>query len=143
MKILVKILSAALVLVIACSAAISFSARTVNGIRGDTDNDGAVTIMDATRVQRTLAELYDDADGLAHLLGNIVGDSLDILDATRIQRYLADFQDGYQIGEPISIEIADPTEEPTIAPTDAPTDAPTEAPTQAPTKRDPYELPPV
>ena len=57
--------------------------------RGDADGDGTVGIMDATRIQRYLANLTDE-DGIdmiaadADLDGNV-----GIMDATRIQRVLA------------------------------------------------------
>ena len=67
---------------------------------GDADDDGLVTILDATVIQRTLAnfEVGDynataaDADG---------DGTVTILDATAIQRKLADYHDGHLIGEPI------------------------------------------
>ena len=67
-------------------------------LRGDADMDGEVTVLDATRVQRVLAELETAIDLDA---ADITGDGLDILDATRIQRFVADFDDGYHINEPI------------------------------------------
>ena len=59
--------------------------------KGDVDDDGSVTIMDATRVQRWLAELVElDEEHIAR------GDydystETDILDCTKLQRFLADF----------------------------------------------------
>ena len=57
---------------------------------GDADSDGDVTILDATRIQRWLAELASDEE--IHLL-NADADrdgDVTILDATRIQRWLAE-----------------------------------------------------
>ena len=67
---------------------------------GDADGDDFVTILDATVIQRKLAnfEVGDynataaDADG---------DGTVTILDATAIQRKLAGFDDGHPIGEPI------------------------------------------
>ena len=67
---------------------------------GDADGDDFVTILDATVIQRKLAnfEVGDynataaDADG---------DGTVTILDATAIQRKLADYHDGHLIGEPI------------------------------------------
>lgn len=67
-------------------------------LRGDADMDGSVTVLDATRIQRVLAELETEIDLEA---ADVTGDGLDILDATRVQRYVADFNDGYHINEPI------------------------------------------
>lgn len=66
--------------------------ETIRFLRGDADGDGAITILDATKVQRLLANLVDDADGMIALRGDADGDgSLNILDATRIQRAIAGF----------------------------------------------------
>ena len=60
-------------------------------VRGDYDNDGEVTITDATRVQRILAELSERPED-AFLKGvDADGDGdLTVMDATRIQRFLAE-----------------------------------------------------
>ena len=76
-------------------------ATIVTFILGDADDDGAVTILDATRVQRILADLYDDEDGMSSLRGNVSGDDLDILDATKIQRFLA----GMEVDAPVNTSV--------------------------------------
>ena len=64
-----------------------------SGIRGDSDRDGSVTILDATRIQRYVAELID-SDGLDMTAADADSDGdVTILDATRIQRVLADLCD--------------------------------------------------
>ena len=68
-------------------------------LRGDADNDGVVSIMDATRIQRVIAELDDDTDGGVVTRAHFIGDELNILDATAIQRYLADMGNPYHINE--------------------------------------------
>ena len=72
-------------------------------ILGDTDGDGMITIMDATKIQRLLADLITDDDGMMTLRGNVSDEGLDILDATLIQRYLADFAVSAPIGEWIDV----------------------------------------
>ena len=145
MKAFIKISGVVLALVMLFATVAVFSARTISGILGDADNDGAITILDATRVQRVLVGLYDDSEKITETLADSDGNGLDIMDATRIQRYLAGFSSVYPIGERQSFEIADPTEEPTeepaIAPTEGPTEEPTDPPAPQPTKKDPYELP--
>lgn len=90
-------------------------------ILGDADLDGSVTVLDATRVQRHLADLttlsYEamltadaDEDG-----------SVTILDATAIQRWLADLDEDHPIGEPISGQT--PTEGQTEKATEEATEA--------------------
>ena len=65
---------------------------------GDADGDGKITILDATKIQRLLAALVDDADGMIALRGDSDGSGLDILDATKIQRFLAGFTTQENIG---------------------------------------------
>lgn len=137
MKTIVKITGAVLVLVVLCAVIVPFSASSsFTGIVGDADHDGKITILDATRVQRTLAGLYDDADGMTALLGDSNGNGLDILDATRIQRHLAGFTVDYPVGQPKEYEIDEPAE-----PTAGPGEPPVEPTAPQPTKKDPYELP--
>ena len=59
-------------------------------LRGDYDQDGKVTIMDATRVQNILAKLYTE-ENEAMLVGvDADGDGkMTVMDATRIQNVLA------------------------------------------------------
>ena len=103
---------------------------------GDADGDGAIAILDATRVQRLLAGLV--ADELSAVRGDINGNGLDILDATAIQRYIAGFETESAIGDiriyPVPIEPA----------TDAETTPGTQPETQPFTVKptgDPNELP--
>ena len=57
---------------------------------GDADGDGTVTVMDATRIQRWLAELENDAEGVIAINGDADGDeAITVLDVTRIQRCIA------------------------------------------------------
>ena len=68
-------------------------------IRGDSDGDGRVTIIDATVIQRGLVGL--PVASFNEICSDVDGNGLDITDATKIQRYLADIPDPYHIGEPI------------------------------------------
>ena len=63
---------------------------------GDTDGSEDVSILDATAIQRILAEL--DYDPYYVIRGTITDKELNILDATAIQRYLAEFEDPHGIG---------------------------------------------
>ena len=61
--------------------------------RGDADKDGSVSIMDATRIQRYLADLVGE-DKLALSAADAdLDQSVTIMDATRIQRFLAQLCD--------------------------------------------------
>ena len=80
-------------------------------LRGDSDGDGKITVIDATKIQRHLAALDTidanhmvcaDVDGLA---------GVTIVDATYIQRKLAGLADPYHIGDVIG-EAPDPSDDP-------------------------------
>lgn len=60
-------------------------------LAGDADRDGDVTIMDATKIQRTIAEL-DEMDEMSQQVAKneFSAEELTILDATNIQRWLAE-----------------------------------------------------
>lgn len=65
-----------------------------NALRGDYDKDGEITILDATRVQRILAELSVCHSGTFLELIDADGDGeLTIMDATRIQNVVAELMD--------------------------------------------------
>lgn len=71
--------------------------------RGDADDDGEITITDATVIQRKLADiptLFIDRKA-----ADVDGNGLNIMDATNIQRYLACLYDPYRIGEVVSDHI--------------------------------------
>ena len=68
-------------------------------LRGDADGDGTITILDATRIQRLLADLITDEYGVIAMRGDLSGNGLDILDATAIQRYLAGMGNLYGVNE--------------------------------------------
>ena len=75
-------------------------------ILGDADGDGIVSIMDATRIQRVLAEFDEEDTEGARMRGDVDGNGLDIFDATAVQRCLADMGNPYNIGE--NADIFDP-----------------------------------
>ena len=74
----------------------------VTFILGDADGDGEISILDATKIQRVLASIDPDDDGMITLRGNVNDASeLNILHATKIQRFIA----GYEVAEPIGTEV--------------------------------------
>lgn len=132
---LISVLTIAAMLLSLCT--IFASAKTVTYMKGDADGDNKITVLDATTIQKSLASLIPDPDGMIAIRGEIAGDKLDITDATYIQKYLAQINIEFMdvIGTEVSIEIEDPTEAVTEAPS-------TEAPTQDATyPYDEYELP--
>ena len=85
-------------------------------VRGDADGDGEVTILDATRIQRYVAEIIGE-DGLDIAAADADGDGeVTILDATRIQRVIAELCD--IDGNPTSGGEEEPTEVPAVKPTE-------------------------
>ena len=70
-------------------------------ILGDADGDGDVTILDATTIQRHLAELSTQSYVEAACDADGDGD-VTILDATSVQRWLADLPTNQNIGKPIA-----------------------------------------
>ena len=68
---------------------------------GDADNDGKVTIVDATAIQRRLASL--PVSSFNEKAADTDGDgSVTIVDATYIQRFLAGLSSNPKIGQPIA-----------------------------------------
>lgn len=106
-KFTVRITSIFLLLTLIFLSAVHASAA--ERLRGDTDGDGQVTILDATAIQRLLASIITDDDVTISKYGDVDGDGLTIMDATAIQRYLAGFDNEHHIGEPF-----DGTEKPVV-----------------------------
>ena len=130
-----KCLTVLFVLCLLCSTVFAVSAENNKYMIGDVDDDEDVNAIDATIIQRQIADMalpdYIDED-LVRIAGDVdEDDDLSALDVTLILRYCADMRVVYPIGEY--------REYPT-APTEAPTAPPTVAPTAKP---DPYELPPI
>ena len=84
-------------------------------ILGDADRDGDVTVMDATRIQRWLAELCDidgsDYTGVdltdeqAKIADADEDGDVSVMDATAIQRHMADLPTNENIGQPLEAEV--------------------------------------
>ena len=116
-KQLLALLSAVFIAAFACITVAGGSSAI---LWGDVDNDGEVSIIDATLIQRHLVDIVT-LDENAQKRGTVSGgDELTIIDATLIQRWLVDIIDIFPVEK--------------LQPTEAPTQAPTEAPTQAPTE---------
>lgn len=79
--------------------------KEVTFILGDADGDGVITILDATKLQRILADLDTDEDGMITLRGDIDGDGLNVMDATKIQRHIADYSIAEPVGEEVTREV--------------------------------------
>ena len=66
---------------------------------GDANGDGEISIYDVTKIQRLLAQLEEDPDGMISRRGSLTGGEVNIFDATMIQRKVAHYDDGKNIGE--------------------------------------------
>ncbi|MBQ6152261.1 MAG: hypothetical protein IJJ15_00725 [Ruminococcus sp.] len=102
------------------------STETDKLILGDTDRDGKVSVLDATKIQKRLASLVPEFNADTKRCADVDGDGVvSVLDATYIQKYLASMSVPYDIGK-----VLDNSQPATSAPqpsTDAPepyTDAP-------------------
>ena len=98
-----------------CALSAASALQTEPYIIGDADGDGAVTVLDATIIQRVLADLAGDSDGGIALRGNVTSGGLNILDATNIPRFLACLPTECLIGETVVPETQPPTQKPTTS----------------------------
>ena len=96
------------VLMLLAAALPSTAAGNTSYIRGDANGDGRVNVADVTTVQRILADMEEDADGMKAKRADIDGNGLTVSDATEIQKYVAEFENIYHIGE--AVEETQPTD---------------------------------
>ncbi|MBQ3264454.1 MAG: carbohydrate-binding domain-containing protein [Ruminococcus sp.] len=76
--------------------------ETSSYVLGDADGDGEVTIIDATYIQRALADITIPT-AVNEAAADVDGDSnTTIIDVTFIQRYLAGIDIPYAVNEPVS-----------------------------------------
>ena len=76
----------------------------IRSVLGDTDGSGEIEVVDATLIQRLLADMETPDPGRIVLVGDVDGTGLDISDATMIQRFLVDMEVPYPINEMITEE---------------------------------------
>ncbi len=65
---------------------------------GDADGNGKIAVVDATVIQRVLADIISKDEIDAKAADCNKNDKLEIVDATLIQRYLAEYENPYGIG---------------------------------------------
>ncbi len=68
-------------------------------LRGDSDGNGKINILDATLIQRVIADIQSDDDGMIALRAALTEESLRITDVTCLQRYFVQIETPYPIGE--------------------------------------------
>ena len=74
-------------------------------LRGDADGNGAVEVVDATTIQRSLSNLNTNDDGHMTLRAAVVDGELSILDVTVIQRYLATMGNPYDLDTQVHTKL--------------------------------------
>ena len=94
---------------------LSFDVAEFNGtIIGDTDNNGVVSIVDATLIQKYCAGQIGDFDIWKKLADSDKNDYINIKDATYIQLYLASDRSDVYVGT-VNYKEPEPITEPTTA----------------------------
>ena len=98
--ILLFVIASAIVTVGASEAPLLRTTESQEIILGDADGDGAVTILDVTRIQRHLVQ-HNPSIEEANMKSAIVSgeDALSIVDATLIQRFLAGIIERFPLEE--------------------------------------------
>lgn len=81
------------------------SAQTVSFLLGDVNDDGEVNIIDSTIIQRVLAKIIVDTDGMISLRGDIDDNGLSIDDVTLLGRYHAHIHVDYPINMIVNRKI--------------------------------------
>ncbi len=103
MKILLKTVCIITICAIAFSAfTFCVAAEQKKYVRGDSDGDGTVSIYDVTLIQRVIAGIEPDPDGMITKRGDVNKNGMDINDAVNIQKYLAQFNNVLGIGNTVT-----------------------------------------
>ena len=104
-----KILAVILTVIIAVSSIAMVSAVTESRLIGDVNNDGVISVADATDIQKYLANIID-LDDEALICADTDGNGVvSISDATTTQKYLAEIIEDFPANQPDPTE-PDPTE---------------------------------
>ncbi|MEE3491410.1 dockerin type I repeat-containing protein [Ruminococcus sp.] len=91
--------------VLSCSVILAVLPDEYDYLLGDADGDGEITIMDATIIQRYLADFPVGVSANVLMQGDVdEDDDLTIADASFIQRRLADIRIPYDIGKPMTLQ---------------------------------------
>lgn len=126
MKRKIKCLTAILLCFFMAFSGTQVFARSYGGYtNGDVNLDGSLTIIDATFIQKGLANLYVMTDEQSALADVDLDGKITVTDATKIQRIIANLDE-----MPVE-ETTAPTTEPTTEPTTKPTEPPTQPTTEA------------
>lgn len=83
-------------------------------ILGDADQDGKITIVDATSIQKHLAKMGSLSEAGEEAADVDLSTIVNIVDATWIQKKLAGMECIYPIGQPIGTDFEDPNKKTTV-----------------------------
>lgn len=73
------------------NTSVSAAETNTKKVLGDVNNDGEITIVDATTIQRYIADKTDLTDNQKFVADTNGDNKLTILDATELQKYVADY----------------------------------------------------
>ena len=94
---------------------VAFAAEQTAPVVGDVNGDGAVDVMDATEIQRWLAETRESIDTKAADVNR--DGAVDVQDITLIQRYIAEFIPNFDAWAPkeLTLDVSELTLRPRTA----------------------------
>ena len=128
MKKLISIISTILcIAIISCTQTVL--ANTASLQKGDVNEDGTVSVVDATTIQKYLVNFINLSDRQKEVADLNNDNKISILDATYLQRYLINKDETateVSTTEPSTIPRTEPTTEPETEPTTAPVAKPNE-----------------
>lgn len=101
MKIINRLIALCLILSLLLTLPITAAAEAAQGVVGDVDGDGAVTIDDVSVLQAHFAEIMTLSDSAVILGDADLSDDTDVNDVTVLQRFLAHFSGTFYVDLPL------------------------------------------
>ena len=98
-----KIAAVLMAVLLTAGSTAAFAAEQTAPVVGDVNGDGAVDVMDATEIQRYLAETRESIDARAADVNR--DGAVDVQDITLIQRYIAEFIPNFDAWAPKELTL--------------------------------------
>ncbi|MBQ1686997.1 MAG: Ig-like domain-containing protein, partial [Ruminococcus sp.] len=98
-----KIAAVLMAVLLTAGSTAAFAAEQTAPVVGDVNGDGAVDVMDATEIQRWLAETRESIDTKAADVNR--DGAVDVQDITLIQRYIAEFIPNFDAWAPKELTL--------------------------------------
>ncbi|MBQ2475417.1 MAG: hypothetical protein II513_08740, partial [Ruminococcus sp.] len=98
-----KIAAVLMAVLLTAGSTAAFAAEQTAPVVGDVNGDGAVDVMDATEIQRWLAETRETIDTKAADVNR--DGAVDVQDITLIQRYIAEFIPNFDAWAPKELTL--------------------------------------